>query len=64
MSDSIAPLNLADDADRWLDRLADGELNPDEQRRLLAALETHPDGWRRWRSRLSKRKPCEPNFAR
>jgi anti-sigma factor RsiW len=47
MSDSIAPLNLTDDADRWLDRLADGELNPDQQRRLLAALETHPDGWRR-----------------
>ena len=47
MSDPIAPLNLTDDADRWLDRLADGELNPDQQRRLLAALETHPDGWRR-----------------
>jgi hypothetical protein len=47
MSDSIALLNLADDANRWLDRLTDGELNPDEQRRLLAALETFPDGWRR-----------------
>lgn len=30
-----------------LDRLVDGALDPQEQRSLLAALETEPDGWRR-----------------
>ena len=30
-----------------LDRLVDGALDPQEQRSLLAALETQPDGWRR-----------------
>ncbi len=30
-----------------LDRLAAGDLSPSERRRLLAALEDEPDGWRR-----------------
>ena len=36
-----------DDFQIGLDRLADGELSPEGQRRLLAALENQPDGWRR-----------------
>src|SRR5437588_8567053 len=30
-----------------LDQLAEGELGPSERRRLLAALDEEPDGWRR-----------------
>jgi anti-sigma factor RsiW len=30
-----------------IDRLVDGELSADERRRLLADLESQPDGWRR-----------------
>jgi hypothetical protein len=33
--------------DALLDRLVDGELPPDEERRLLQSLESAPDGWRR-----------------
>lgn len=33
--------------DQELDRLADGELSPGEQRELLRALEASPDNWRR-----------------
>jgi hypothetical protein len=29
------------------DRLVDGELSPDEYRRLVSSLDTAPDGWRR-----------------
>jgi uncharacterized lipoprotein NlpE involved in copper resistance len=47
MSDSQNMINLSDDGQHWLDRLADGELNADEQRQLLLALETQPDAWRR-----------------
>jgi hypothetical protein len=47
MNDWTEMLNFADDAQRWLDRLADGELDADQQRWLLTALETEPDGWRR-----------------
>lgn len=32
---------------RMLQRLADGELTPETYRRVLAALEQHPEGWRR-----------------
>ena len=35
------------DAAIWLDRLVDGEIDDDEQRQLLLALESQPDGWRR-----------------
>lgn len=35
------------DTDEMLDRLIDGELSPDDRRRVLAALETSVDGWRR-----------------
>ena len=35
------------DASIWLDRLVDGEIGDDEQRQLLLALESQPDGWRR-----------------
>lgn len=43
------PIDERDDglADSALDRLVDGELSPDEQRRLLEQLETDPNGWRR-----------------
>jgi hypothetical protein len=34
-------------SDALLDRLADGELGPDEERQLLAVLENAPGGWRR-----------------
>jgi hypothetical protein len=33
--------------DRVIDRLVDGELSIDERRKLLLALESQPDGWRR-----------------
>jgi hypothetical protein len=39
--------SLATDLPRWLDRLVDGELNRDQQRQLLVALEAEPEGWRR-----------------
>jgi hypothetical protein len=39
--------SLAADLPRWLDRLVDGELNHDQQRQLLVALEAEPEGWRR-----------------
>ncbi|MBN1854297.1 MAG: hypothetical protein JW829_16325 [Pirellulales bacterium] len=39
------PDSIIDDA--LLDRLVDQELNPDQQRRLLKALDREPDGWRR-----------------
>jgi hypothetical protein len=35
------------DTDEMLDRLIDGELSPDDRRRVLVALETSVDGWRR-----------------
>ena len=35
------------DTDEMLDRLIDGELSPDDRRRVLIALETSVDGWRR-----------------
>jgi hypothetical protein len=43
------PIDERDDGlpDSALDRLVDGELSPDEQRRLLEQLETDPNGWRR-----------------
>jgi hypothetical protein len=42
MSESTYPFD-----DRTIDRLVDGELAPEERRRLLAALEAAPGGWRR-----------------
>jgi len=39
--------NSADELDRRLDRLVDGELPADQYRALLAALDEQPDGWRR-----------------
>jgi hypothetical protein len=39
--------NVAADSPVWLDRLVDGEIDRDQQRQLLLALETQPDGWRR-----------------
>lgn len=35
------------DTDEMLDRLIDGELSPEDRRRVLVALETSVDGWRR-----------------
>src|SRR5205823_2761276 len=34
-------------AQHELDQLVDGDVNPDERRRLIAALSKEPDGWRR-----------------
>lgn len=52
------------DTDEMLDRLIDGELSPDDRRRVLIALETSVDGWRRcalgfveaqtWRSEMRR----------
>jgi len=52
------------DTDEMLDRLIDGELAPEDRRRVLAALETSVDGWRRcalgfleaqtWRSEMRR----------
>src|SRR5438874_1985215 len=39
--------NAPADSPIRLDRLVDGEVNIDEQRQLLLALEAQPDGWRR-----------------
>ena len=39
--------NVAADSPMWLDRLVDGEIDRDQQRQLLLALEAQPDGWRR-----------------
>lgn len=39
--------NVPADLPIRLDRLVDGEVNIDEQRQLLLALEAQPDGWRR-----------------
>ena len=33
--------------DRWIDHLVDGELTPEDRRRVLLALASEPDGWRR-----------------
>jgi hypothetical protein len=41
----IDPEMLADDA--RFDRLVDGELSPEEYRRMLASLDDEPGGWRR-----------------
>lgn len=43
------PIDERDDGmpDSALDRLVDGELSPEEQRRLLEQLEADPNGWRR-----------------
>lgn len=40
-------LNVTNIDDRQLDQLVDGELSAEESRRLLVALESDPDGWRR-----------------
>ncbi len=57
--------------DRWLDRLADGELDGPARRALIDRLEAEPDGWRRcalaflehqcWRESLST--PAPPGVA-
>jgi hypothetical protein len=47
MNDRADVFTVADDPGRWLDRLVDGDLNADQQRALLTALENQPDGWRR-----------------
>ena len=39
--------NWDHDGDLRFDRLADGELAPDEYRALLATLDDEPSGWRR-----------------
>ncbi|HTQ40531.1 MAG TPA: hypothetical protein VMJ32_16010 [Pirellulales bacterium] len=46
MTDSQNRLNFADDSQRWLERFADGELNAEQQRQLLLALDAQPDSWR------------------
>jgi hypothetical protein len=47
MNDDLELQSLSAHSPRWLDRLADGELTSDQQRKLLIALEAEPDGWRR-----------------
>ncbi len=47
MNDPLELQNNSGDVQRWLDRLVDGELNDDQQRQLLLALEAQPEAvWR------------------
>ena len=57
-----------------IDRLVDGELDPEARRSLLNRLEAEPDGWRRcalafledreWRSALAIHAVAPPRFVR
>jgi hypothetical protein len=47
MNGPLDSQNNADEILRWIDRLVDGELNRDDERQVLLALEAQPEYWRR-----------------